>query len=134
MNLIIVDDNEMFREFLRDFLTNKLQHLVIAEATSGEEFLKLENIHDADIILMDIDMQLVNGLVATKKILYLHSKLKVIAITLLIEEIFLEQLLEIGFKGCVFKTDIFEKLQTALYEVNHDRLFYPENIKIDNFN
>lgn len=128
MKIIIVDDNTNFRETLRFYLEEKYKHQVIGEASSGEEFLAMENIHVADIILMDIVMGKLDGIETTKLILKQFSYIKIIAISMHVDRIFQLQLKQTGFLGCVFKTDIFENIQNALLCVEKRNPFFPDNI------
>ena len=130
MKLIIVDDNSEFRENLRFFLEQKLNHNVIAEAASGEEFLALNEtiIREADIILMDIMMNQLSGIETTKRITWIHFNLKIIAVTMHIEKIFLDQIIEAGFKGFVLKTNIFNTLEKTLNDVYYGKLHIDETL------
>jgi len=125
MKLIIVDDNKQFLNTLRLFIQENLNHTVIAVAESGEEFLKIDpiTIRDADIILMDIMMNRLNGFETTKQITWLYPNLKIIAVTMHIEKVFLNEVLEAGFKGCVFKSEIFDTLEKALNEVSSGHIY-----------
>jgi DNA-binding NarL/FixJ family response regulator len=117
LKLVLVDDNTHFREDLRFFLEDRLVHTVIAEAASGEEFLALRNLGEADIILMDLSMERVNGFDATKKILLSLPRLKIIAITMNNEHVSWRNLVEAGFKGFIVKTEIFQSLEKTLQSV-----------------
>jgi len=128
MKLIIIDDNIQFRSDLRFFLEDQLHMEVIGEASSGEEFLEMPDIHHADILLMDIMMDQLDGIETTKKILRQIFHLKIIAITMHIEQIFHGELIRAGFKGCVYKTDVFEKIEKAINDVYQGRLFFPEKL------
>jgi DNA-binding NarL/FixJ family response regulator len=131
MKIMIVDDSKQFRESLTDFLTHKLYHEVIAEAKSGEEFLTMKSEMQAtDIILMDIVMNKVDGIMATNKALDLYPTIKIIAVTMHVEKLFLVQLIESGFKGCVNKTDIWSNLNEALTTVYSGSIYFPEDIEI----
>jgi len=125
MKLIIVDDNKQFINTLRLFILENLNHTVIAEAESGEDFLKIDPvvIREADIILMDIMMHRLNGFETTKQITWLYPNLKIIAVTMHVEKVFLKEVIESGFKGCVFKSDIFDSLEYALKEVMLGHLY-----------
>jgi DNA-binding NarL/FixJ family response regulator len=131
MKLIIVDDNETFRKTLKFYLEIELKHEIIAEASSGEEFLELENVYKADVILMDIMMGNMDGFNTSKKILFEFPMLKIIAITMHAEQMFLIHLLQSGFKGFVNKTDVYLNIATAINEVAQGKMFFPDNIKID---
>lgn len=124
MKLIIVDDNSEFRDNLKFFLEQRLNHEVIAEAASGEEFLSFNEttIREADIILMDIMMNQLSGIETTRRITWLHFNLKVIAVTMHIERVFLDQIIEAGFKGFVLKTNIYNTLEKTLNDVYYGRL------------
>ncbi len=124
MKLIIVDDNSEFRDNLKFFLEQRLNHVVIAEASSGEEFLSFNEalIRDADIILMDIMMNQISGIEATRRITWLHFNLKIIAVTMHIEKVFLDQIIEAGFKGFVLKTNIYNTLEKTLNDVYYGKL------------
>ena len=133
MKIIIVDDNNEFRSTLRFFLEQKLNHTVIADVASGEDFLALNStlICDADVIIMDIVMNQLNGIEATKRITWVHKNIKILEVTMHIEKIFLEQVIEAGFKGCVFKSEVFHTLEKALQEVKAGRLFINEHLLVD---
>jgi DNA-binding NarL/FixJ family response regulator len=128
MKLIIVDDNYLFREDLKLFLVKRLHHTVIAEAASGEEFLKLENKMEADIILMDINLGKVDGFKATKKVLEDFSHFKIIALTMGIENALLLIIIEAGFKGFVYKSNLFNTLETAIQQVYSGQLVFPKEL------
>ena len=136
MKIIIVDDNTEFRYTLKLFIEQKLNHTVIADAASGEVFLELDPtiLREADIILMDIMMNQIGGIEATQRITWKHNHLKIIAVTMHIEKVFLAQILEAGFKGCVFKSNIFLTLEKALQEVHAGRVFINEQLLSNGYN
>jgi Response regulator containing a CheY-like receiver domain and an HTH DNA-binding domain len=128
LNIIIVDDNEQFRTRLRHFIESELYSTVIAEASTGSEFLALTNINRSDIILMDIVMDKMDGLESAQRILWQNSHLKIIAITMYSEKAYLQDLIEVGFKGCVFKHNIYNELPLAIEVVKNGKLYFPDNI------
>jgi DNA-binding NarL/FixJ family response regulator len=130
MNVLIVDDNIAYRNSLKDFLENKLGHKVIGVASSGEEFLEMASSFYADIILMDIEMSGINGIQASHRMNILQPSAKIIAITMHVEKVFLIQLVSNGFRGCVYKSEIFDKLETAMNMAVTGQLYFPKDIKI----
>lgn len=128
MRLIIVDDSNQFRESICFFSEVKLGHEITASYVSPIPLINPEKIIDADIILMDIEMPDMNGIEATKKILRNNHTRKIIAVTNHQEKAYLEDLIRAGFRGCVFKNNIFDELQSALKAVINNRLYFPKNI------
>ena len=129
--IIIVDDNEIFRHSLEFHLTITLGYEVISCAACGDEFLALNNIHKADIILMDIEMPGLNGIAIAKKAFVSYSYLKIIAITDYQDKAYLQELIENGFKGCVYKKKLINDIEIAINNVMNKKLYFPKNIEVN---
>lgn len=130
MDLILVDDNKSFLEALSFFIEKKLRYKVIAQFTSPIDFVASKQIRTADCILLDIEMPEMNGIKAAREILKDNKDIKFIAVTNHIEEAYMHDLISAGFKGCVFKNSLFEKLEEAIKVVTSGRYFFPKDIKI----
>ena len=82
IEIIIVDDHEIFRKGLA-MVINKLKNTkVVAEAKNGEEFLDLLGKTKVDIVFMDIEMPVMNGIEATKQALLKYPSLKIVALSM----------------------------------------------------
>lgn len=68
MRVLIVDDNNEYRRLLRRILEEQQDLVLVAEASGGEEGIRLAQQFKPDVILMDIDMPGTNGLEATRRI------------------------------------------------------------------
>lgn len=130
-NIIMVDDNLQFRTNLKIYIESSLGCNVLAETSNGCDFLNLPNLVNADVILMDITMDEMDGFETTKRALWKYPYLKIIAVTMHTEKIYLIKLIETGFKGCVFKPDIFKQLAVAMKTVNEGKMYIPDNISIN---
>ena len=64
--ILVVEDQEDNRRILRDLLTNAGYEIIQAE--NGEEALKVARAELPDLILMDIQLPLVDGYVATRRL------------------------------------------------------------------
>lgn len=130
MKIIIVDDNDTFKDGIKYFIEQIPNYTVIAEASNATEFLSLSNITNADIILMDIVMPETSGIEASQKILWQYNYLKIIAVTMFTNKAYLEELIDAGFKGCIYKAEIYNKLEKAIETVQNGKLYFSEEIMV----
>ncbi len=131
MKIIITDDSSAYREGLKYFLNKLGGFEVIGEYCDGEELLQSTEIIDADILLLDIVMPKIDGFKAAKQLVIKYPKIKIIAVTMFQEETYLRDLIQTGFKGCVFKLNIYDELPRAISTVMNGKLFFPENMLIE---
>ncbi len=130
MNIFLVDDNKQFRDAMKVFLNQALRHNIIGEAENGLEFLQRYEYKD-DIILMDLNMPELDGYTAIKQAFIRDTRIKAIAVTMFKDNAYLKKLIEMGFKGCVYKSEVFKKLPIALNEVLKGNLYFPEEISLE---
>ena len=128
IKIMIVDDHEIFRSGLK-LLINRLKYgRVIAEVTNGKEFLDILELDMPDIVLMDIEMPVMNGIEATRKALEQYPDLKIIALTMFNDEEYVESMLNAGVKGFLLKSIKKETLDKALQSVMAGKNYYSEEL------
>lgn len=62
VNLIIADDHVVLREALCELLETKGDYNIVAQASDGEELLKLMDSHSPDLVILDVTMPKLDGL------------------------------------------------------------------------
>lgn len=128
IRVIIVDDHEIFRSGLK-MVINKLGYAkVVAEAGDGAEFLALLEHEETDLVLMDIEMPVMNGIEATKKAIEKYPSLKVIALTMYKDDAYIQSMMEAGVKGFLIKNIRKEVLDRALQAVYNGKTYYSEEL------
>ena len=114
IKIIIVDDHEIFRTGLKMVL-NKLRYVkVVGEASNGQEFLDLIRLTPCDIVLMDIEMPVMNGIDATTQAVKEYPELKVIALTMFTEDDYIQSMMDAGVKGFLVKNINKDTLDKAI--------------------
>jgi len=78
---------------------------------------------------MDLMMPNMDGLKATNQITWKFPFLKIIAVTMHYDKVYLKELIEKGFKGCIFKNNLYDKIYEAIVTVMNDHLYFPERLK-----
>lgn len=86
VHILIADHEQSFRGFLRRTLARDPIFEMVAEATDGLEASVLAEVHKPDIIIMDMDMPLGDGLEATRRIRSRLPGAKLISLSLLGDE------------------------------------------------
>lgn len=81
VKVLLVDDHEMVRMGLAAFLSTEKGIEVVGEASSGQEGVALAEKTRPDVILMDLVMEGMDGIEATKEVLKVHPEGKVIVLT-----------------------------------------------------
>ena len=129
--IIIADDSGNFRDAATSFINKELSAEVIGTANDGDTLLKMKGIHLADIILMDINMPNLDGITTTKRINRKHPEIKIIAVTMHADKVFLDQMIFAGYKGCVLKKDFFDKIETAIQNVSNGQIYFSPEINTE---
>ncbi len=131
LKIIIVDDNTRFREGLRFFIENHTNWIIIQEEASGMDFLQRDFSQLPDIIFIDLNMPIINGVDTIYKFFSKHASLpiKVIATTMYRDEFQLQKLIEVGFSGFVLKKDIYNNLTEAVEKVMQGGVYFHKYIK-----
>ena len=81
INIIIIDDHKLIREGLKQLIEFNEDMSVVAEYSSGIDYLNEIDNNEADIILLDINMPDMNGLDVLDKIKQHNNNQKVIILT-----------------------------------------------------
>jgi len=126
-NILIVDDHLVVREGLKLIIETNESYQVIGEAENGQEAIDLLPLHKIDLILLDLNMPIMNGL---DTIQYLNQKqidIPVIILTTYNEDDLMVTGIRLGAKGYLLKDtnrdDLFRTIEAAL---RGDTLIKPE--------
>jgi len=115
--IIIVDDHSLFREGIKLLIENEGYGKVIAEAENGQQFIDLLKIHQPDLVIMDIEMPVMNGLKATQEAIKLFPNLKILVLTMLNNKSNYIDLVNAGALGFVLKTSGKQEFEKAILTI-----------------
>lgn len=105
MKIIIVDDDYLVVNSLKTIITASGID-VLAVGYDGLEAIELFKTHRPDIVLMDIRMEGLNGIEATREILKLDPGAKILLITTFQDEEYISSALSLGCRGYILKQNI----------------------------
>lgn len=125
---IVVDDHKIFRESLAYMLTHQVGVEVIGQAGNGKEFTNLLEGVKPDIVLMDIEMPIMDGVEATRIALQKYPDIKILVLSMHDEDEFYNTMIDLGVKGFVLKESDSTEVQRAIDEVLAGRLFFSQDL------
>lgn len=128
IKIIIVDDHEIFRNGLKMVL-GKLKYVdVVAEASNGIEILEQIRKNQVDIVLMDVEMPMMNGIDATIQLKKERPEIKVIALTMFNDDEYIQSMMDAGVSGFLIKNISKETLDKAIQTVYKGGNYYSEEL------
>lgn len=114
INVLFADDHEMVRIGVTAYLSAQPDIDVIAEADDGGEAVRLSLDLRPDIILMDLVMEEMDGIEATKKIIEQWPKAKIIIVTSFLDDEKVYPALEAGATSYMLKTSKANEIAKAI--------------------
>ncbi len=130
IKVIIVDDHQILIDSLKTLLETVSEIEVIGEANNGKEAIDLLNKIKADVVLMDIDMPILNGLETTKIISKLFTNTKVLALTSLSEKAVVNEMIALGASGYILKNITKEILVNVIIAVSKGEKYFSSEISL----
>lgn len=103
IKVLIADDHEILRYGISTFLSSADSIDIVGEASSGEECIELFKKKHPDVCVLDISMPDKNGIETTKAIREIDPDVKVLILSMHIDKVLLDKVLEAGINGYLLK-------------------------------
>lgn len=130
IKIVLVEDLPIVLEGLK-LLINKVKDFeIVAEFNNGKEFTDNLAGLETDVVLTDINMPVMDGIMATKLALSLKPSLNIIALSMHNDRKYYYEMITAGAKGFVLKQSTAIELETAIREVHTGgNYFSPELLR-----
>jgi DNA-binding NarL/FixJ family response regulator len=119
IKILVVDDHVLIRTGVINLIKNESDILIIGEADSGEDAVKLTDELKPDIILMDISMPGISGLEAAGQIKKKYPAIGIIILTIYKSEEYFIEATKLGVEGILHKDIGREELLSAIRKVKN---------------
>lgn len=103
IRVLIADDHTLFRDGLRALLTSAPDAELAGEAATGEEAIALAASLQPDLIIMDLQMPIVNGIEATRRIVHTSPHVNVLVVTMFDDDQSVFAAMQAGARGYILK-------------------------------
>lgn len=126
--LIIVDDHKILHHSISQTLKTEKEFRVVAQADTGKKAVELARRHTPDLMIMDISLPDFNGMEATRRILSENPAVRIVALTMHAEKVYVKGMLKAGATGYVIKSSAYSVLIKALKTVSAGGTFLSPEI------
>ena len=123
IRLMLVDDHDLVRTSLKAFLDAQAGMLVVAEASNGQDALRLAQESQPNVTIMDITMPGIDGLETTRRMRAACPECKVLALTVHSDKQYFFEMLSAGAAGYVTKDAAAEDLLDAIRAVADGQVY-----------
>lgn len=128
IRIVIADDHEVVRRGLRGIIETHAGWAVFAEATNGRDALERVLEYQPDVVIMDVAMPGLNGLDATRLIKSKLPSTRVLILTMHQAEHIVDEALDAGANGFLFKADASREIINAVNALLHDKPYFTGSV------
>ncbi|HYV94363.1 MAG TPA: response regulator transcription factor [Chitinophagales bacterium] len=128
ISIVIADDHQMFIDGIKVLLQQEPDIAVVGQALNGKELVDLLDKQSADIILMDINMPVIDGMEATKIIRKKYPAIKVLMLTMYNSRQYITSMIAAGANGYILKNTGKEELTKAIEAIYRGDTYYSQEV------
>ena len=126
----ITDDQTLFRKGMTRLVNSFQMVAEVKEAANGEELLQLISKKHPDVILLDLEMPVMDGIEAAEKIIARYPKIKIIVLSMHDSHEHVYYLMELGVHAFLLKNAEPEEVQQAITDVV-EKEFYQNDLAME---
>ena len=131
IKIMLADDHEMFRSGIKVLLNDIEEFEVTAEAADGAEVMEQLRHIEPDVLLLDINMPVLNGIEATKKIKDLYPHLNILILSMYDDADYYDTLIDLGVNGFVLKESSIQELKSAINSVVKGKSYFSQTLLLN---
>jgi DNA-binding NarL/FixJ family response regulator len=128
LRILIADDHEVARRGIRSLVETHLEWEVCGEARDGREAVECAAQTKPDVALLDIGMPGLNGLDAARQIVAICPGVRVLILTMHDSDQVVREVLAVGARGFLLKSDAGRDLIAAVEALHHQRTFFTRKV------
>jgi len=128
MKILLVDDHRLIRDAIHSYMESDEEYEVVGEASHGQEAIRTLEEMKVDVVLMDINMPIMGGLECTKEIKKRWPNIKVLTLSMMIDNQHIKQMMGAGASGYVLKNCTEKELKKAIKTVYEGDTYYSSEV------
>lgn len=128
IRILIADDHRVFLDGMKALLKDVPGLEVVGDAENGEELIRKVEILRPGLVLTDVQMPVKDGIEAAREIHKRFPAIRIIALTMLNESLYIRKMLEAGVSGYVIKTVDKDELIRVIHKVAAGEKHFGEEV------
>lgn len=124
IRILIADDHAIVMEGLKAVLSADEELQVVGSVFNGEEALRFVRQNEVDVVVLDINMPVMDGITCARLLKKDHPDIKIIILTMYAQKSFVEEIIKTGIDGCLLKNNTGNELITAILRVMSGKQYY----------
>jgi DNA-binding NarL/FixJ family response regulator len=128
LRILLGDDHTLVRQGVRKIIEEHKHWTVIGEAQDGRELVRQALEKEADLIIVDVAMPLLNGIEATRQIIRKLPAARILMLSMHADEAYIIQALQAGARGYLLKDSADVELVRAVTAVSEGKSFFSPNV------
>ncbi len=128
IKILIADDHQMFIDGIRSLLSGNQRYTIAGEAQNGKEVLEIVAGTDTDLVLLDMNMPIMDGLTVLKVLKEKYPGIKVIMLTMFDTPDYIQRLLKAGADGYILKNTGKAELTEGIEAVMKGQSFFSAEV------
>jgi DNA-binding NarL/FixJ family response regulator len=128
LRILVADDHDVARKGIRSLLEDHPGWEICGEAKDGREAVDFSIQLRPDVVLLDVGMPGLNGLDAARQILGANPQISILILTMHDSEQVVREVLAVGARGFLLKSDSGRELVSAVEALQHHRTFFTTRV------
>ena len=128
INIVIADDHTILADGIANLLNKNERFHVVGTAENGEKVISFLKVNRVDIVILDINMPVMDG-IETTQIIYKHfPKTKVLIMSMHNKEGYIQNALDAGADGYILKNTSYEEMVRAIDRVVSGESYFSQDV------
>jgi len=128
INLILADDHHLIIDGITKLLEDETDIKIVATCSDGKQVLEILPKLSVDLLLLDLDMPIMNGLHCAETVKQKYPEVKIAILTMHQEKALIKKFIEFGVDGYFLKTIKKDELVHAIKTIAKGADYFPSDV------
>ncbi|WP_296618404.1 response regulator transcription factor [Marivirga sp.] len=128
IKLLIADDHEILASGMSSILSNHEDLSILGTVSNGQEVLNFLGKNEVDVVIMDLNMPVLNGIEATEIIKKKFPNTKILILSMFDREGYIQNALDVGVDGYVLKNVSEDEIISAVKRIMEGKTYFSQDV------